>query len=376
MKTKYLRYTLLSAVLGAVIYLALGYGSRSFEAFCPFGGMEALWGLFTDQEFTCSLAPLNLSFMLVLLGLALLAKKTFCGWLCPVGFLGELLAKAGGLLWRARPGVPPVLNGRLKVLRYLVLVLALGFTYKTGELVLRAYDPYFLIFSGFGHGSAGLLSVVVLALTALGALAVPMLFCRYLCPLGAVFDPFSRLGLIKLHRDEAKCTACGECNRACPYDIPVDSLRTVTHRDCTNCLECVDACPVKDTLQPRGAGLARRVPAYAFAVLALLALSGGYSLRAAFSMPTTAVSFSASAGARTEFVVEGLKCKGTAGFFASRYEDVPGIGSIETFASEYKAVITYDPKVINAEGIRAVMEAPVEYGDGTREQVFTAVSMK
>ena len=46
-RSRYFRYTTMLVVLGSVIYLALGYGSRSFEAFCPFGGAESLWGLFT-----------------------------------------------------------------------------------------------------------------------------------------------------------------------------------------------------------------------------------------------------------------------------------------------------------------------------------------
>lgn len=376
MRIRYLRYTLLTAIFAAVVYLALGYGSNSFEAYCPFGGAESLWGLFTYREFSCTLAPLNLSLMLALLALAVLAKKAFCGWNCPIGFLGELLGRAGGLIRRGSLKVPPVLDGRLKALRYVVLVLALVFTYRAGDLVFRGYDPYFLIFSGFGHGSAGLLSILVLALTALGALAVPMMFCRYLCPMGAVFDPFSRLGLIKLHRDEVKCTACGKCSAACPYNIPVDKLKTVTHYDCTNCLECVDACPEKDALPLRGAGFTRRLPKYLIAALTILALTGGYFLRTAFTQPTSTALFSGKAAAKTTFIVDGLKCRGTAGFFTSMYKDVPGISGIETYASEHKAVFTYDPELITGDGIRAVMESPVKLDDGSDYQVFKARSME
>jgi polyferredoxin len=240
---------MLSLVLGLVGYLALGYGGRSFEAYCPFGGMESLWGLFTDGEFSCALGPLNLSMLVALLGLTLVAKKAFCGWACPIGFLGELAARLSGRLWKGRPRVPPTANGRLKLVRYAVLVVALIFTYRTGELVLRGYDPFYLIFSGFGHGSAGLVSILVLVAIGLGAFIVPMLFCRYLCPLGAVFDPLSWLGLIRVRRDESKCSGCGHCSRACLQEIPVHTLQSVRHRDCTNCLECVDACPEAGVLQ-------------------------------------------------------------------------------------------------------------------------------
>ncbi|PWB70312.1 hypothetical protein C3F09_09215 [candidate division GN15 bacterium] len=250
-RTRYYRYSIFIAIIGLVTWLALGYGSRSFEAYCPFGGAESLWGLFTAGEFTCALGPLNLSIMIALLALVLLSKKSFCGWACPIGFLSELGARLGGLLWKKRPRVPGKTNNWLKLLRYVSLILALVFTYKTGELILRGYDPFYLTFSGIGHGSAGIISIIVLAVLVIGALFVPMMFCRYLCPMGAVFDPFSRLGVIKIIRDESTCTSCGKCGKACVQDIPVHSLHVIRHRDCTNCLECLDACPEKDTLQLR-----------------------------------------------------------------------------------------------------------------------------
>jgi len=248
-KIRYLRYGLAAIVLGLVIYLALGFGARSFEAYCPFGGAESLWGLFTQGEFSCALGPLNLALMLSLIGLVVITKKSFCGWACPIGFLGELSAKLSGLIWKKRPSVPGKANFWLKLLRYAVLIISLYFTYRTGELILRGYDPFYLIFSGFGHGSLGLISLIVLIATIIGALIIPMFFCRYLCPLGAVFDPFSRIGIIKIARNEATCTMCGNCSVACPHDIPVETLKAVRHRDCTNCLECLEACPEKGTLE-------------------------------------------------------------------------------------------------------------------------------
>jgi polyferredoxin len=251
LKSRYLRFGMLAIVLGCVIYLALGYGGRSFEAYCPFGGVESLWGLFTTGEFSCALGPLNLSFLLALLVLVLLCKKAFCSWACPIGFISELSIRASGRIWNKRLSIPVRVDQHLKSLRYVVLAVALFFTYRTEELVLRGYDPFYLIFSGFGHGSAGLVSVFVLAGILIGMWIVPMFFCRYLCPLGAVFDPFSRVAVLRVTRDASKCTGCGKCGRACLHSIPVQSLPTVRKRDCTNCLECLDACPEKDALQLR-----------------------------------------------------------------------------------------------------------------------------
>ena len=68
-KNRLVRYSVMTVILGLTIYLALGFGKRSFEAFCPFGGMESLWGLFTTQQFSCALGPLNLSMMIGVLSL-------------------------------------------------------------------------------------------------------------------------------------------------------------------------------------------------------------------------------------------------------------------------------------------------------------------
>jgi len=248
MKNRYLRYVILVIVLILLIRLSLGFGKTSFEAYCPFGGMESLWGLFTEGEFTCALSPINLTLLLAILALTLLAKKAFCSWVCPIGFLGELLGKLGGKIFRKPRTMGKKLNEGLKLLRYVVLILSLYFTYKAGELILRGYDPFYAIFSGFGHGTLGIVTYIVLGLLVIGGILIPMFFCRYLCPLGAVFDPFSRLGLIKVVRDDDLCTGCGNCRIACPHDLPVNETVKMRMRDCTNCLECVDACPEEDVL--------------------------------------------------------------------------------------------------------------------------------
>lgn len=251
MTVRIIRYSLLTVIIGLLTYVALGYGARSFEAFCPFGGAESLWGLFTSGQFSCALGPLNLSLFVGVIGLTLVAKKAFCSWACPIGFLSELLGKLGMRITNGRFVPSDKVDKWLRLLRYVVLVISLYYTYKLGELILRGFDPFYIVFSGFGHGTLGWISYATIAALTVGALAIPMFFCRYLCPLGAVFDPFSRLGLIKIHRNTDTCTACGHCQLACPHNIPVHVVAKVSHRDCTNCLECVEICPDPDVLTLR-----------------------------------------------------------------------------------------------------------------------------
>lgn len=119
-----------------------------------------------------------------------------------------------------------------------------------------------------------------------------------------------------------------------------------------------------------------RLTRYIFPILIIVALSGGYFLRTAFTQPTTYTGTAKGEGATAIFIVDGLKCKGTAAFFTMMYDSVPGINGIQTFATEHKAVFTYDPDKISKDSIKTVMETPVEFEDGSREQVFKCVSME
>ena len=117
-----------------------------------------------------------------------------------------------------------------------------------------------------------------------------------------------------------------------------------------------------------------RIPHFLIPVLVLAALIGGYALRTSFTQPTTSIALGGGGGQTLTCTVDGLKCKGTANFFTTLYKDTPGISNIETFATEHRAVFTYDPSVIKPDRIRAIMEAPIPFDDGTSGQVFTCLS--
>ncbi len=124
-----------------------------------------------------------------------------------------------------------------------------------------------------------------------------------------------------------------------------------------------------------------RVSRLAIPLLVIAALFAGYFLRLAFTQPTTAVTYAAIGSAdddasQATFVVEGVKCKGTAAFFSSLYEGVPGVISIETFATEQRAIFTYNPNLITTDSIRAIMEAPIDFDDGTSMKVFRCLSIE
>ncbi|MCB2198635.1 heavy-metal-associated domain-containing protein [bacterium] len=121
------------------------------------------------------------------------------------------------------------------------------------------------------------------------------------------------------------------------------------------------------------------IPRWVIPVLVVVFMFGGYGLRLAFTQPTTNVVFAEQTAsgemAKIEATVQGVKCKGTAGFFTKMYNETPGIYTIKTYASEHKAVFTYDPSVTSPDDIKAVMEKKLTFGDGSKRQIFTCLEM-
>ncbi len=182
--------------------------------------------------------------------LTLASKKSFCGWVCPLGTVQEWLGRLGRKVFRRRFRLPTRTDRVLMNLRYVVLIAVpvLTFTVWKFDLGFRAFDPFYILFSWGGHGTAALSFLIVVGVLG-AALFVPFLWCRYLCPMGAAMDPLSRAGALRIRRNKKTCTNCGACDRACPHAIPVSQVNEVTARNCTNCLECIEECAVDGALE-------------------------------------------------------------------------------------------------------------------------------
>jgi polyferredoxin len=249
-----LRSLVQALFLGGVVALLIrglaGATANTCESYCPFGGLVALYPLMRYKTYTCALTELNVALLVSVVLLALVSKKSFCGWVCPLGTVQEWIGRLGGKVMGRRFRPPGGVDRSLMMLRYAVLVAVpvLTFTVWKFDLGFRAYDPFYILFTWGGHETNAASIFVVIGVLA-AAVFVPFLWCRYLCPLGATLDPFSRAGALRLRRNKKSCTDCGLCDKACPHAIPVSQLAEVTARNCTNCLECVEACPREGTLE-------------------------------------------------------------------------------------------------------------------------------
>ena len=215
---------------------------------CPLGSLQAV------------ITSRGHKFTFYVLGFLLLFGALFgrliCGWLCPFGLVQDLLHKIPFVKkLRRLPGE--------RVLRYLRYVVLAGFVIILPLTVLDIVgqgQPWFCkyicpsgtLFAGIPliaanpplRAALGWLftwKTAILVLLVLLSVVLWRPFCRYLCPLGAIYGLFNPVAVYRLRIDEDKCTACGACQAACKMGIPV--YQTPNSPDCVRCGACKRACP-------------------------------------------------------------------------------------------------------------------------------------
>ena len=195
---------------------------------------------------------------MILLGVfllsSLLLKKSFCSWLCPVGTVSEYLWKLGRKVSGRNLVAPSWLDFPLRSLKYFLLgfFLFIVFTMPADALNGFLASPFGIVadvkmlnfFRYMGTVGIGVMMILVTL-----SLLVQNVWCRYLCPYGALMGIVSVLSPVKIRRDAQACIDCGKCNKACPSHLPVDKLVQICSVECTGCMECTAVCPAEGALQ-------------------------------------------------------------------------------------------------------------------------------
>jgi len=253
--------------------LAFASWARGEGTFVP--RPEAVAGILPVGHFTSffawikgggwdTLLPAGLVIILAALATSLLFKRGFCGWICPVGTLWESAAAAGRrLLGGANIRLPRWLDIVGRGLRY---VLGAGFfTFVAVVSVDEALGfrelPYMWvadikIIEGFGNPRF----VAVAALAFVASMLLGPLWCRYACPLGALYSVVGMASPCAVKRDASTCISCARCNKVCHAQVDVQHASTVRAAECDGCMDCVKVCPVDGCLEAKAAGRVRIAP--------------------------------------------------------------------------------------------------------------------
>jgi NAD-dependent dihydropyrimidine dehydrogenase PreA subunit len=268
---------------------ASAYSSRppGVDGFLPISSMMSFYlFLVTGEIHSAHPAGFFIFFAIVLVSIVF--GKAFCSWLCPVGFLSELIGDFGKKIFGKDLKMPKLLDYPLRSLKYLLLTFlfySVFFLMSISAVQAFLDSPYNLVsdikmFYFFADISR--FSLMVIGILFLLSIVLRGFWCRYLCPYGALLGITTLLSPNKIKRNPVSCIDCGLCNKACPSFIKVDKVRTVLSDECTTCMSCVDACPVADTLQLEMIGGKKKInkKLVAVGVVSIFMLVTGYGMLA------------------------------------------------------------------------------------------------
>lgn len=374
----------------------------NLEAYCPFGGLQALSNYVVNGTLACSMTTMQIFMGLTLLIGVVLFSKLFCGYICPLGTFSEWLGNLGKKVFGKRRDITGIADKALRSIKYILLFITFYFTIGSSELFCKNYDPFFATFSLFNTDVTVWMAVLAIALLVIGAMAFRMFWCKYLCPLGAISNIFrffimfatvigvyaillvagikisfvwplaiiSILGyafeiwkmesrifpFIKVTRDTNACTNCGKCAMACRHHIPVDKLEKVTHIDCDLCAECVHSCSKANALsinKRKGLGW---LPAAIVIILIIIGIILGSKWRVAtIDLKWGKADAIANAKVYERSGIKSVKCYGSSMNFANHIRRVKGILGVTTYVADHTVKILYDPKILNPEKITEVI---------------------
>jgi polyferredoxin len=223
------------------------------EGFLPISSLMSFYYFLTSGEIH-SAHPAGMFIFLGIVLMSLAVGKSFCSWLCPVGFISELVGDFCEKLFKRKITLPKFLDYPLRSLKYLLL----GFLFYAAFILMsnaaiKAFldSPYNLVADikmYYFFADISQFSLIVLSILFILSVVIRNFWCRYLCPYGALLGIASLLSPVKIKRNTVSCINCNLCSKACPSNIKVDKVKIVFSDECTSCLSCIDACPVADTL--------------------------------------------------------------------------------------------------------------------------------
>lgn len=214
---------------------------------CPIGSLQAV---IADMRY-------NFSFYVVgyLTIIGLVAGRFVCGWLCPFGLIQELIYKI--------PSPKIKLGERFKWLIYIKYVILLVFVifipmilvndigmgdpafckYICPAGTLEGGIPLFVLNQSLRSAAGYLFMWKMGILIAIAVLSIVIFraFCRFICPLGAIYSIFNPISIYRFEIDKSICTNCSACAKKCKMEINVNE--NPNSLECIRCGDCKNSCP-------------------------------------------------------------------------------------------------------------------------------------
>lgn len=216
-------------------------------------------------------------YLIIMLLLYVIFARFMCGWMCPLGFISDMMNYLRQKLKLDRIKLSEKVRRFLKLWRYsfllflifLAVAIILPFAYGIYmnkdfyQVACQACPARTIIplFGGMKPTMPSFISVatsifstlsLVFLLVYISGLAITRAWCR-ICPNGTFSSLFNRGAWVTKEKDGQKCTRCGICKRVCPFDnnyvFEEKGKKVINHSNCIMCFNCVDKCPENDCLK-------------------------------------------------------------------------------------------------------------------------------
>lgn len=212
---------------------------------CPLGSLQ---GSFSADKSTIYYVIGILLLYCIMLG------RTICGWVCPFGLIQDMLYKIKTVKLKKSPVTRILSYFKYVILIFFVFIVPI--TYALRDTPLPAFCKY-ICPAGTLEGGISLLAnkvndsyfsmlgplftwkFLLLVSIIVASIFIFRVFCRFICPLGALYGLFNKISFFGVKVDNHKCTNCGLCINKCKLDI-----NTVGDQECINCGECINICPI------------------------------------------------------------------------------------------------------------------------------------
>jgi uncharacterized protein with FMN-binding domain len=215
-----------------------------------FSQLGQIYSMIISGKFNFLQAFPNLMTVLTIVALTVVLSRFFCGWFCAFGAFNDFIYIISKKIFRTKFKIDKNIDAILKYTKYLVLLFIVIFIWTMGSKAFGSFSPWnaFAQINNLSQVVSNYpIGFGVLILIGFGAIFIERFFCRYLCPLGAVFTIISKISIFKINKPSDKCGKCRVCTNNCSMGIELYKLQNVRGGECINCLKCIEKCPRNNT---------------------------------------------------------------------------------------------------------------------------------
>jgi len=252
-----------------------------------FNQIKTLYVNIVDGTFTVSNSLSNFGIIIVVIPLTIILGRFFCGWICAFGTLNDFIYILSQKVFKTKIKVDEKVDNILKFIKYFILVFIVVVIWTIGSTAFDGMSPWTAFANILDIKNSlleNIIGFILLTVIIIGAFFIERFFCRYLCPLGAIFAILSRFRIFNIKKTREKCGPCRICTNNCTMGIRLYKTDKVTSGECINCFKCIDVCPRSNT---KANIVGTNVDSRLAGAVAITAFTGVYSATTAIGGQTT-----------------------------------------------------------------------------------------